>query len=89
MRYVGRMKNLKRLSMSFANISDVGIKQLGVMKDLEYVNVRNDANITGRMLFNKLKLCKNLKHVNVNGTRISAAECAELMKIIPGCEVVN
>ncbi len=88
MRYIGQMKKMKRLSMSFSSISDLGIKQMGTLKDLEYINVRNDAHIS-RFLFQKLMPCKNLKYVNVNGTLISATDCAALMKLKPGCEVVN
>ena len=88
MKYVGRMKNLKRLSIGFTGITDYGINQLGVMKDLEYVNVRNDAKISN-LLFKKLMTCKNLKYVCTNGTMISNADCAKLMKLIPGVEIAN
>lgn len=88
MKYIGRMKNLKRLSIGFTGISDLGINQLGVMKDLEYINVRNDAKISN-LLFKKLMTCKNLKYVCSNGTMITNNDCAKLAKLIPGVEIAN
>lgn len=85
--FIGRMKKLKKLSISFSSIGDAGVHKLGVMKDLEYVNVRNDPGIS-KLLFQKLMPCKNLKYVNVNGTLISATDCAKLRQLKPGCEVV-
>lgn len=86
--YVARMSKMQRLSVEFCGVSDLSINKMVVMKDLESISFRNNARVSS-LLFNKLVKCKNLKSVNAAGTMITATDAAKLMKLLPGCKVVN
>ena len=83
---IGKMNKMQRLSMEFCSVTDAGINKMGLMKDLESISLRNNSGVSN-LLFAKLQKCKNLKQVNVIGTRITASDVAKLVKLIPGVKV--
>ncbi len=88
MLHIGKMKHMKKLSLEFCGVSDISIAKMGPMKDLEYIGLRQNNGVTGR-LFNKLVNCKQLKVVNAVGTSISSADIVKLNKILPNVKVMK
>lgn len=89
MQYIAKMKTLKKLSMEYCAVTDLSIKKMVIMKDLESVSFRNTPGISA-LLFDRLKNSKNLKQVNVAGlTMIQPAHCAMLKKLLPNCQITR
>jgi Leucine-rich repeat (LRR) protein len=85
--HLSRLPNLDTLGLDYCNITDEGIRHLQNLKRLESLSL-DGTDVTDEGL-KHLKSLKNLKELSVSNTGVTDEGCAELLKAIPGLEILD
>ena len=79
--------NLKELGLSNTQITDAGLKNLASLKQLQELNLfRNKVTDAG---LKDLAVLTGLRKLELTGTDVTEAGLLELMKALPGCQIVS
>lgn len=79
--------NLKELSIGNNLVSDAGMKSLGGLKSLERLSLANNKAVTNVGL-GVMKRLKQVKFLDINGTRCTDQAALELQKLLPDADIM-
>ncbi|HLO82384.1 MAG TPA: hypothetical protein VK166_15575, partial [Chitinophagaceae bacterium] len=82
---IGELKNLKRLSLSGANINDSGLAFIRNMQELEFLNLARTGVTTEGLA--QLAALKNLKSLYLFETSVDSSKAVALKAKLPGVHV--
>ena len=82
---IGQLHNLRRLSMEHTPVTDKGIQQLKLSKQLQSLNVVA-TSVTAKGLL-ELKDLKELRSIYVYQTKIDKADWESLKNALPGTKI--
>ncbi len=79
--------NLRELSIGNNMITDTGLKSLGGLKNLEKLSLSNNSAIT-QFGLGVMKRLKNVKFLDINGTKCSDQAARELQELLPEADIM-
>lgn len=81
-----KLKKLETLVLYDSQVTDLGLSSLKSMKCLTSLSLDFSSAITDAGI-EPLGCCKKLRHLRLNGTRVSPAGVARLSKLLPDCQI--